>query len=133
MVCARSPVRDFESSLRIVVRLDEDDNQLILKQFDSISVIYESSPGIYIMKDISEIVYIIDDHEATLQIESDDVTIKTKLILTRFGSTVGTLKFNIKFLFFRTIPNFEPFWENKPTNAFSADISGVYTSDKILN
>ena len=29
---ARSPFRDFENYLRIVVGLDEDDNQLILKQ-----------------------------------------------------------------------------------------------------
>ena len=32
---ARSPFRDFESYLRIVVGLDENDNQLILKQCNS--------------------------------------------------------------------------------------------------
>ena len=32
---ARSPFRDFESYLRIVVSLDEDDIQLILRQYNS--------------------------------------------------------------------------------------------------
>ena len=32
---ARSPFRDFESYLTIIVGLDEDDIQLILKQYNS--------------------------------------------------------------------------------------------------
>ena len=55
---ARSPFRDFESclrivvgldeddSLRIVVGLDEDDSQLTLKKYNSNFVIYELSPWI---------------------------------------------------------------------------------------
>ena len=35
MAYARSPFRDFESYLRIVVGLDENDIQLILKQYNS--------------------------------------------------------------------------------------------------
>ena len=38
---ARSPFRDFESYLRIVVDLDEDDIQLISKQYNSDSVTYK--------------------------------------------------------------------------------------------
>ena len=48
---ARSPFRDFESYLRIVVDLDEDDVQLILKQYNSNFVTYEPSPRIYSIKD----------------------------------------------------------------------------------
>ena len=39
---ARSPFREFESCIRIVVDLDEDDNQMISKQYNSIF-----SPMIY--------------------------------------------------------------------------------------
>ena len=53
---ARSPFRDFESYLRMVVRLDEDDIHLILKQYNSSLTTYEISPGIYTIKDISEAV-----------------------------------------------------------------------------
>ena len=40
-----SPFQDFESYLRAVVGLDEDDIQLVLKQHNSSSVTYELSPG----------------------------------------------------------------------------------------
>ena len=82
---ARSPFRGFESYLRIVVGLDEDDIHLTLKQYNSKIVTYEVSPGIYSVEDISKAVYKTGDHERTLQIEFDDITMKTKLILTRFG------------------------------------------------
>ena len=51
---ARSPFRDFESYLRIVVGLDEDDIQLFLKQYKSNFLTYELSPVIYTIKDISQ-------------------------------------------------------------------------------
>ena len=47
---ARSPFREIESLLRIVVGLDEDDIQLILKQYKSNFVTYELFPGIYTYK-----------------------------------------------------------------------------------
>ena len=56
---------------------------------------------------------------------------KTKLILTRFGSTFGTLRFDER-SFFSTLLGFTPYWDHKPTNAIHADSSGVYTSDKNL-
>ena len=43
---ARSPLRDFESYLRIVVGLDEEDFQLILKEYNSHFVTYDLTPGI---------------------------------------------------------------------------------------
>ena len=93
---AWSPIRDFESFVRIVVGLDENDFQWILKPYNSKIPIYEKSPGIYIIKDISEVVYTIRDHEGTLQIEYNDMSMKTKPILTIFAGTFGTLSFDDK-------------------------------------
>ena len=76
---ARSPFRDFESYLAIVVGLDEDDIQLILKQKNSNFVIYKTIPGIHTIKNISEAVYTMSDHQGTLQIEYDAISMKTKL------------------------------------------------------
>ena len=50
MSYACSPLQDFESYLRIVVGLDEDDIQLILKKNSSNFVTYEISPGISSIK-----------------------------------------------------------------------------------
>ena len=74
---ARSPFREFESYLRIVVGLDENNFQLILKQNDSNFVTYDLSPRIYSIKDIEEAVYNMADHEGTLQYEYDDIALKT--------------------------------------------------------
>ena len=63
---ARSPFRDFEGYLRIVVRLDEDDFKLILKLFNSNFMTFELSPGVYAIKDVSETVYTMADLEKTL-------------------------------------------------------------------
>ena len=101
-------MRGFESYLRIVVGLDEDDIQLILKQNNEKFITTEISPGIYTIKDIGEAVYTMGDHQGTLQVEYDDITRKTKLILTRFGSTFGTLRFNEK-SFFNTLLGLTPY------------------------
>ena len=93
---ARSPFRVFESSLRIVVGLDEGDIQLLLKQYIANFVTYELDPGIITIDDPREAVCLLGDHEGTLQTEYDDLNKKTKLILTRFGSTFGTLRFDQK-------------------------------------
>ena len=74
----RSPTRDFESYLRIVIGLHEDDFQLILKDYNEKFITHELSPGIYTIKDISEAVYTIDDHEETLKIDYDDISMKKK-------------------------------------------------------
>ena len=123
---ARYPFRDFESYLRIVIGLEEDNIQLILKQYFEKFVTYELDPGNYTNEDLQEAVYPLGDHEDTLQIEYDDLNKKVKLILTRFGSTFGTLRFDEK-SFFHTIIGFAPYWDYKPTNAIHADSPGVYT------
>ena len=107
MGSARSLFRDFESYLRIVIGLDEDDIQLIFKQCNEKFITYQLSPEIYSIEDISIALYTIGDHEGTLQIEydddddddDDDDTTKTKLILTRFRSTFGTLSIDEKSFF----------------------------------
>ena len=128
---AQSPFRDFESYLRIVVGLDERDIQLILKQYNSIFLTYERDPGIYRIEDLQKAIYFHGGHEGTLQIEYDDISMKTKFFLTRFGGTFGKLRFDEK-SFFDTLLGFTPFWNYKPTNAIHADSSRVYTSDKNL-
>ena len=128
---ARSPFRDFESYLRIIVGLEEDDIQLILKQYNEKFLAYELSPGNYTIEDLKKAVYPLGDHEGTLQIEYDDLNKKVKLILTRFGETFGTLRFDKK-SFFHTLLGFIPYWDYKPTNAIHADAPGFYTSNKII-
>ena len=129
---ARSPFRDFEGYLRIVFGLNEDDIRLILKQYNANFVTYELEPANYTLEDIQKAVYPIDNHEGTLQNEYDDLNKKTKIILTRFGSTFGTLRIDNK-TFSHTLLDFTPFWDYKPTNAIHANSPGVYTSNKILN
>ena len=119
---AKSPFRDFEIYLRIFVGLEDDNIRLILKQYNEKFNTYELDPGNYNIEDLRKAVYPLGDHEGTLQIEYDDLNKKVKLILTRFGETFGTLRFDEK-SFFHTLLGFEPYWDYKP---------GVYTSNKII-
>ena len=128
---ARSSFRDFESYLRIFVGLEEDDIRLILKQYNEKFVTYELDPGNYTIEDIQKAVHPLGDHEGTLQSEYDNLNKKVKLILTRFGETFGTLRFDKK-SFFHTLLGFTPYWDYKPTNAIHADAPGVYSSDKVI-
>ena len=128
---ARSPFRDFQSYQRIVVGLDEDDMQLILKQYNANFDTFELDPGKYTIEVLQQAVYPPGDHEGTLQIEYDDLNKKTKLILTRFCNNFGILRFDKK-SFFYTLLGFTTYWDYKPTNTIFADPPGVYTSDKII-
>ena len=74
--------------------MDEDDFRLNLKQSNENIITDDLSPGIYTNTDISEAVHPLGDHEGTIKIEYDDNTMKTKFILTRFGTTFGTLRFD---------------------------------------
>ena len=60
---ARSPFRDFESYLRIVVGLEEDNIRLILKQYNEKFVTYKLDPGNYTIEDLQEAVYPLGDHK----------------------------------------------------------------------
>ena len=96
---ARSRFRDFESYLRMIVGLDEDDIRLILKQYNANFVTYELDPGNHTIEDLQKGVYPLGDHEGTLRLEYNDLNKKTKPILTRFGNTFGTLRFDEKSFF----------------------------------
>ena len=89
------------------------------------------SPGILNINNFSETVYTMGEHQGTLQIECYDICMKTKLVLTHFGGTFGTLRFDER-SFICTLLDFTPYWDCKPNNAIHADSPGVYTSDKIL-
>ena len=134
---ARSLFRDFESYLRIVVGLDEEDIQLILKEYNSHFITYELTPGIYTIQDISDAIQTFSGHKETIQLEYDDISMKTKIIL-KFKNNekglfaLGTLRFDER-SFFHTLLGFEPYWDYKPTNSNRDGIPGVYTSNKILN
>ena len=125
---ARSLFRDFESYLRIVVGLDEEDIQLILKEYNSHFITYELTTGIYSIQDISDTIHTFSNHMETIQIEYDDISMKTKIILKYIGgrkmSVLGTLRFDER-SFFHTLLGFTLYWDYKPP--------GVYTSDKISN
>ena len=78
---SKSLFRDFESYLRIVVGLDEEDIQLILKEYNSHFITYELTPGIYTIQGISEALRTMIGIEGVIQIEYDDVSMKTKLTI----------------------------------------------------
>ena len=59
---ARSPFRDFESYLIIVVVLDEDDIRLILKQYNANFVTYDLEPANCNIEDLQIAVYPLGDH-----------------------------------------------------------------------
>ena len=121
---ARSPFRDFETYLRVVVGLDESDIHINIKQKNSNFITYEIPPGIYPVEDFSEIVYTMGDHEGTIQIEYDEISMKTKLISALFGRIFGKLGFDEKF--FKYFIGFETILEYKPNNAVHAESLGVY-------
>ena len=100
MAYARSPFRDFESFLRMTGDLDEDDIQLMLKQNNENIITYELDPGNHTLEDLQKAVYPLGDSEGTLQIKNGDTNNKVKLILTRYGSSFGTLRFDKKSFFF---------------------------------
>ena len=134
---SRSQFRDFESYLRIVVGLNEEDFRLILKQNNSHCITYDLTPGIYGIQDISNAIHTFSGHTEIIQIDYDDITMKTKISL-KFKNNgrgmlgLGTLIFDEKLLF-HTLLGFSPYWDYKPTN-FNHDANpGVYTNDKILN
>ena len=101
---------------------------MILKEYESHFITYELSPGIYTIKDISDVVQTFSGHSDIIEIEYDDISMKTKIILKykdwRENFGLGTLRFDKK-SFFHTLLGHDPYFDYK--------VPGVYTSDKILN
>ena len=114
--------------MRIVIGLDEEDIQLILKEYNSHFINYKLTPGIYSIQDISDSIYTFNVNNESIQVEYDDISMKTKIILKYIRErkifVLGTLRFD-QTSFFHSLLGFTPYWDYKPSN--------VYTSDKILN
>ena len=128
-----SPFRDFESYLRLVVGLDDEDIRLILEEYNSHFITYELTPGIYTIQDISDAIQTFSGHQETIQLEYDDISMRTTIVL-KFKNeekkfALGTLRFD-KQSFFHTLLGFSPYWDYKPNN--SSHVPGVYPSDKII-
>ena len=133
----QSPLGDFENYIRILTGLNEDDIQLILKQYNSKFITYEFSPGIYTFKDISEVLSRGFEKEFEIRgeiqpnaeydksdsiiIERDNNTMKTKLIV---GFDIIALRFDEK-SFFSTILGLAPYCDYKSHNE--------YVGEKIIN
>ena len=122
----RSVFQDFESFLRTQIDLVEDDNKLVLDEYNSNFITYELEPGIYTFKDISEALFNILQTEYpgpsnVIIIEYDDITGKTKLVV-RDG--IIAIRFDEK-SFFSTILGFTPGWDYKHYNR--------YISQKFVN
>ena len=122
----RSVFQDFETDLRTEVGLIEDDNKLVLDEYNSNFITNEIPTGIYCFKDISEVLlnflqseYKVDFNK--IVIEFDDITRKTKLGV-RPGIIV--IRFDEK-TFFNTILGFTTGWDYKHYNK--------YISQKMVN
>ena len=76
-----SPFRDFESYLRLLIGLDEEGIQLILKEYNSHFITYELTPGIYTIQDVSEAIKTFSGHQGTIQLEYDDISMRTTIVL----------------------------------------------------
>ena len=133
---ARSKFRDFESYLRIIVGLDEENIQLILKQYLSQVLTYEITPGNYTIHDISDTNHTFSRRSEIIEIEYENITMKAKIILkhkdgqNKFG--LGTLRFDER-SYFHTLLGFEPYWDYKPNQFYRLSFPTVYISGKILN
>ena len=114
--------RGFESYLRILSSRDQNDFQLILKQYNSKFITYKFPPGVYTFKDLSEVLSKGFKNEFDLRklrlnlkydkfesniIENDNVTLITNLIL-RYD--IKVLRFNKKSVV-KTIFGFSPYWD----------------------
>ena len=105
----KSSLRDFESFLRIVVGLDEDDVQILFKTYNLYFVIKETTPGINPKRKTSEVIYHMGDLKGTLQIECDNIRMKTKKI-DPFWWNYGVPKFDEK-PFFHKFSGLTPYLE----------------------
>ena len=127
---AASTIRDFESYLRTTRELIKDDIQIILEQSMSKFVRYETLPGNYSVKENSEIVHTKVDRPGNLQLEFDDINMKTKLHVKGFGELLEISKFIEKSLSF-VFSSFTAYWEYKHSHTAHVDFLVVYTSEKI--
>ena len=121
-----SVFQDFESVLRTQFDLIEDDIKLVLDEYNSSFITYESKPGIYTFKDFSEALFNILQSEYpgpsnVIVIEFDDIPRKIQLVVR---SATVAIRFDEK-SFFSTILGYTLGWDYKHYNE--------YISQKIVN
>ena len=129
-----SVFQDFESFLRTQVDLFEDDNILVLDEYNSSFITYEISPGLYTFKDNSGAIFNIlqlEYPESSNEnvIEFDDITRKTKLDKK---SGIIAIKFDEKSIVFSTVLGFTAGWDYKHFNEYiSQKIVNIESTNKI--
>ena len=140
----QSSIRDFETYLRILPGLNEHDIQLILKQYNSKVITYEISPGVYTIRDLSEVLsrgfkeeFEIRgeiqpktkfDKSDSIIVNCDNKTMKTILIVRHENNA---MRFYEK-PFFSTILGLPPYWDYKSYNEFFGEkLENLSTIDKI--
>ena len=120
-----SPFRDIESLMKLLVCLDEEDIQLVSKQYNSYFTRYEISPGIYSIKNVSDVLSLGFENELEIRgrirlnvkydksdliiIDCDNVTMRTNMIVK--GDIIA-LRFDRK-SFFNSILGLLPDWDYK--------------------
>ena len=97
----RSRIQEFERYLRTEIGLIEDGIRLVLHDFNSNFVTSDLQTGIYIFRDLSEVVFNILQPEylgptRVSDIEFDDLTMKTKLVVR---SGIKAIRFDEKLFF----------------------------------
>ena len=112
--------------------LDEEDIQLLSKQFTSLFKFSEKPQINYSSKDFSDVFYTKGDQEGPLQVEYDANSKKTKIISTCFAVNFCVLRFGEN-PFFNILLCSTACWDFKPGNAIHVDSSGVYICEKIYN
>ena len=94
-----------------MIGLDEEDIQLILKEYNSHFITYELTPGIYTIQETSDVIQTFSGHEETIQLEYDDISMRTTFVLKfkneKMKFALGTLRFD-KQSFFHTLLGFSP-------------------------
>ena len=125
---------DFEGFLRTEIDLVEADIRLVLDEYSSSFITYETEPCIYTFKDLSEVLFNILQTEYELfynsvDIEFDDITMKTKLVVK---SGIIAKRFDEK-SFFSTTVDFDSYWDYKHYNEqISQIIINLSTTNKII-
>ena len=110
----------FESFLRTEIDLVDDDNRLVLDENNSSFMTYELEPDVYTFENLFEILAIPipreNDPSHSIDIEVDDITLKTKLV-ARSGLIAST--FNDKSIF-SSILGFNSHWDYKNYNEYNS-------------
>ena len=118
-----SVFQDFESYLRTKVVLIEDDNKLVLDEYNSSFITYELQPGLYSFKDISQALFNILQAEYpgpsnVIDNEYDDITMKTKLVV-RSGNIAIRFDENSTFC---NVLGFTSGWDYKHYNKYISQV-----------